>query len=71
MRVNVAEFMMEWIAPLVGAMLTAILVRSIGPQSGWWILLALPGALIFQWTVAFTLLGIASLTVRRPPPSDK
>ncbi|HEX8325113.1 MAG TPA: hypothetical protein VF595_14510 [Tepidisphaeraceae bacterium] len=70
MKIDIVEFVMEWIVPIVGAMLTVVLIRSTGLQSGWWLLLGLPGALIFQWTVTLLFVGIASPTARRPLRND-
>jgi hypothetical protein len=70
MNINAVEFVMECVVPATGVMLTAILIRVVGLQSGWWLLLALPGALIFQWAVTLGLVGIASLVDRGSPPGD-
>jgi hypothetical protein len=59
------EALMDWVVPIVGGCLTLVLLRYCGFRSGWWICLALPGALLFQWAFLFALMGLDRLLKRK------
>lgn len=61
MKINPVEIVFEYILPAAGGVLTIVVVRAIGLQSNWWLLLIVPGALIFQWTVALALITASDM----------
>ena len=64
-RITLVEMVMEWIVPIIGGALTLLLLHRFGVRSFWGFLLVLPGALVFQWSVLFALMGFERIIKRR------
>ena len=61
MKLTPTELVIEWIVPVIGAILTLLLLEGVGLSRGWGFLLILPGSLAFQWIFVLILIGIASI----------
>ena len=62
--IPVIELLFEWVIPIIGGVLTLHVLHHFGFRSRWAFLWALPGTLIFQWSIAFSLMGLDALTRR-------
>ena len=60
-RITLVEIVVEWILPIIGASLTWLLLLRFGVPLFWACLLAMPGAMVFQWSVLLALKGCAEL----------
>ena len=67
MPTTLLELLMDWVVPIVGGIVTVLVIKAAGLTSLWWMLLVLPGAIAFQWAVALTLMGIGKVLPPRSP----
>jgi len=64
-RTTLLVLVADWFLPIMGGSLTILLLHRLGLRSFWALLLVLPGALAFQWTVLFAIMGLERLLKRR------
>jgi hypothetical protein len=63
--ITLIELLMEWVVPIVGGVLTLSILHHFGCRSRWWICLALPGSMAFQWSLVLLLLAVDRLFWQR------
>ena len=68
--ITAIEMLVDWVIPIVGGILTIIVLHRFEFRPLWALLLALPGMLVFQWTVLLLISGLGAL-IRKLRSRDK
>jgi hypothetical protein len=62
------DVLIGWVLPIIGGILTLLLLRHLGLRSAWWYCLALPGAFVFQLAILLSFLGFVRLLDQKRKP---